>query len=195
MTRRGVVCGLMCLLCLFTATAVLAGEDAGDAKKKEKERAEVRKSVQGALARLYKAQPSAKAAVQNAAGYAVFNNFGMKILLAGSGTGKGLAVDNKTKKQTFMKMVELQAGLGFGVKKFSLVWVFENQSGLDTFVNSGWELGGQASAAAKAGETGAAMQGALAVSPGVWLYQLTDTGLALELTAKGTKYYKDSDLN
>ena len=27
------------------------------------------------------------------------------------------------------------------------------------------------------------------------LYQLTDTGVALELTAKGTKYYKDDDLN
>jgi hypothetical protein len=39
------------------------------------------------------------------------------------------------------------------------------------------------------------MQGALAVSPGIWLYQITDAGLALELTANGTKYYKDSDLN
>jgi len=27
------------------------------------------------------------------------------------------------------------------------------------------------------------------------MYQLTDKGLALELTAKGTNYYKDSDLN
>jgi hypothetical protein len=37
--------------------------------------------------------------------------------------------------------------------------------------------------------------GALSVTPGVWLYQLTDDGLALELTAKGTKYYKDDELN
>jgi len=27
------------------------------------------------------------------------------------------------------------------------------------------------------------------------VYQLTDKGVALELTAKGTKYYKDDDLN
>jgi len=27
------------------------------------------------------------------------------------------------------------------------------------------------------------------------MYQLTDKGLALEITAKGTKYYKDDDLN
>jgi lipid-binding SYLF domain-containing protein len=94
-----------------------------------------------------------------------------------------------------MKMLELQAGLGFGVKKFSLVWVFETTETLGTFINSGWELGGQTSVAAKAGEKGAAFQDAMAVAPGVWLYQLTDKGVALELTAKGTKYSKDDDLN
>ena len=40
-----------------------------------------------------------------------------------------------------------------------------------------------------------AYAGAMSVSPGVWLYQLTDDGLAAELTAKGTKYYKDAELN
>ena len=163
--------------------------------KADKTRQEIRKAAQDTLARLYKAQPSAKAAIEKAAGYAVFNNFGMKIMVAGGGSGKGIAVDNKTMKETFMKMVEVQAGLGFGVKKFSLIWVFETPETLGTFVNSGWELGGQASAGAKAGEKGASLQGALSISPGIWLYQLTNTGLALELTAKGTKYYKDGDLN
>ena len=44
-------------------------------------------------------------------------------------------------------------------------------------------------------ELGSCFQDAIAVAPGVWLYQLTDKGVALELTAKGTKYYKDDDLN
>jgi hypothetical protein len=35
----------------------------------------------------------------------------------------------------------------------------------------------------------------MSIKPGVYLYQITDDGLALELTAKGTKYYKDDDLN
>ena len=39
------------------------------------------------------------------------------------------------------------------------------------------------------------MQGALSVSPGVWIYQLTDKGLAVEATVKGTKYWKDEALN
>ena len=165
------------------------------AKSVDKERAEIRENSQKILDRLYAVQPSARKLVQGAAGYATFANFGTKILVVGGGAGKGLAVNRKTKAETFMKMVELQTGLGFGVKKFSLVFVFANQAALDKFVNSGWEFGGQISAAAQYQGEGAAMQGAVSVSPGVWLYQLTDDGLALELTVKGTKYYKDDDLS
>jgi len=168
---------------------------AADKAEVDKERQEIRQRSSQILSQLYKAEPKAKANIQKAAGYATFSNFGMKILVAGSGTGKGVAVNAKTKKETFMKMFEVQAGLGFGVKKFSLVWVFATPDALKTFIDSGWELGGQGSAAVKAGEKGAAFQDALAVGPGIWLYQLTDKGVALELTAKGTKYYKDDDLN
>jgi lipid-binding SYLF domain-containing protein len=177
--------------------AALAGAmpASGFAATKEEGQAEVRKAAQEALAAVYKAQPAARKAVESAAGYAAFSNFGMKILLAGSGTGKGIAYNNKTKAKTYMKMAELQAGLGFGVKKFQLLWVFENEQALNNFVNSGWEIGAQATASAKTGDKGAAYQGAVSVSPGVWLYQVSGDSLALELTAKGTKYYKDTDLN
>ncbi|MGO4281465.1 Lipid-binding SYLF domain-containing protein [Cupriavidus sp. OV038] len=162
---------------------------------KAEEQAEVRKAAQNALNALYKAQPAARKQVESAAGYAAFSNFGMKILLAGSGKGEGIAVNNKTKSMVYMKMVELQAGLGIGVKKFQMVWVFENDKALNEFINSGWTIGGQATAAAKTGDSGSAFQGAVAVAPGIWVYQITDSGLAVELTAKGTKYYKDEDLN
>ena len=156
---------------------------------------ELRAMERDTLQQLYAAMPGAKQAVSNAAGYAVFSNFGLKILVAGSGSGKGVAVDNKTGNVTYMRMAEVQAGLGMGAKKFKLVWVFETPDKLDEFINKGWTLGGQATAAAKAGDKGAAMQGAVAVAPGVWVYQITEAGLAAELTAKGTKYYKDDGLN
>jgi lipid-binding SYLF domain-containing protein len=133
--------------------------------------------------------------VEGAAGYAVFSNFGMKILIAGGGKGSGLAVDRKTKSETFMNMAEVQAGLGFGIKKFRVVFVFESEKLLQAFINSGWEVGAQATAAAKLADQGTAFAGAISVQPGVWLYQLTDDGLAAELTVKGTKYYKSGDLN
>lgn len=180
---------------LVLATLAGAAPAAFAAKDTEKERAEVRKAGQDALAHLYRVQPSARKAVESSAGYAAFSNFGMKLLVAGSGTGKGVAVNNRTRAVTYMRMAEVQAGLGFGVKKFQLVWVFENDAALQKFIDAGWEVGAQATASAKTGEKGAAYQGAVSVSPGVWLYQLTGDSLALELTAKGTRYYKDGDLN
>jgi lipid-binding SYLF domain-containing protein len=186
---------------VITAVALLAfgslalAPQTSRAASKDEQREVVRKAAAETLERLYKVQPRSRQAIEKAAGYAVFNNFGMKILVAGGGKGEGVAVANKTKQETFMKMVEMQAGLGFGVKKFRLVFVFETQAAFDGFVNSGWELGTQATAAAKYGGQGAWAAGAISISPGIWLYQLTDDGLALELTAKGTKYYKDDQLN
>ena len=165
------------------------------AKEKQTARADIQKMTNETLQRLYKAQPGAKKAVDSSAGYAVFSNFGLKIFVAGSGKGSGMAVDKKSGKITYMKMLEVQAGLGLGVKKFRMVWVFEKAADFNKFVNAGWEVGGQTSAAAKTGDKGAALAGAVSVSPGVWLYQLTDEGVAVELTAKGTKYYKADDLN
>ncbi len=161
----------------------------------DQERASVRDAANATLEKLYATQADAKQVVEGAAGYAVFSNFGMKILVAGGGTGQGIAVNNKTKAETFMKMAEVQAGLGFGIKSYNLVWVFQTQEGLSQFVNSGWEFGGQATAAAQLDNTGGAVQGAVSIAPGVWLYQMTKNGLALELTVKSTKYYKDTDLN
>lgn len=180
---------------LALAATVLCLSLPGWAASKEERQAEVRKTAEQTLERLYKIQPRAKAAIEKSAGYAVFSNFGMKLLAAGGGTGSGVAVERTSKREIFMKMVEIQAGLGFGVKKFQLVWIFESQKAFDDFVRSGWEIGAQANATAMRGDTGAFASGAVSVSPGVWLYQLAGDGLALELTAKGTKYYRDDTLN
>ena len=179
----------------MTLAAILLMAAPSFAKTKEQKQADVRKNASETLARLYRSRPSAKAAIKGAAGYAAFSNFGMKILLAGGGKGQGIAFDNRTQKVTYMKMLEVQAGLGMGVKKFRTIFVFETKDAMDHFVNNGWEFGGQATAAAKSNDNGGSYQGAVQVMPGVWMYQLTDKGLALELTGKGTKYYKDDDLN
>ncbi len=146
---------------LFAGLALVGTANASLFKKEgtpDEQRAEIRKVRDQSLAELYKVQPSARGHVEQAAGYAVFSNF--------------------------------------GVKNFRLIWVFEKKVDLDRFVNSGWEIGAQTTASAKvAGQGASVFAGAVSVMPGVWLYQLTDDGLALELTAKGTKYYRDDELN
>jgi lipid-binding SYLF domain-containing protein len=149
-------------LILLSALTVLA-------KSKQEKQAEARKKADATLQRLYKAKPSAQAAVKSAAGYAVFNSGGAKILVAGAGRGSGIAVDKASKQVTYMKMREIQAGLGMGVKKFSTIFVFETKDALNKFINSGWEFGGQSTAAAKTGDSGGSLQGAVSVSPGVWM--------------------------
>ena len=65
---------------------------------------------------------------------------------------------------------------------------------LNRFVDKGWAFGAQADAAAKASEKGAAVGGEITVD-NITIYQLTESGLALQATIKGTKYWKDDELN
>jgi lipid-binding SYLF domain-containing protein len=94
-----------------------------------------------------------------------------------------------------MKMLGLQAGLGFGVAKTRLIFVFESASALQTFINQGWELGATGSLSAAADTQGGMLNGSFSVSPGVFVFQITDTGLAAQITASGTKFFKDDALN
>ena len=165
------------------------------AASKEEKKAEIRKAVKQTLQDLYKLQPSAQSAIQKSAGYAVFKNFGTNVLVVSTASGSGIAVNSKTKQETFMKMLSAGAGLGIGVKDFRAIFVFGTKKAFDQFLNSGWSGSGQADAAAKAGQSGGAYSGAAEVSPDVWVYQITKNGLALQLTLQGTKYYKDDDLN
>ena len=94
-----------------------------------------------------------------------------------------------------MKMMEVQAGLGIGIKKFGLVFIFQDRQALDSFISSGWEASAQTSAEAISSGKGVALKGAIMVSPGVWVYQVAEDGLALDATIKGTKYFRNDDLN
>ena len=61
---------------------------------------------------------------------------------------------------------------------------------------SGWELGAQATLTAQINGRGAqGFAGAMSVTPGVWLYQLNEEGLAVDFTAGGTKYFRGNELN
>lgn len=161
----------------------------------EEKREKTRKMATETLQELYKHKPSAESAIQNAAGYAVFNNMGANLLLVSTARGAGIAVNSKTKEETFMKMVSAGAGLGLGVKDYRVVFVFENEDALNRFINKGWSGSAQADAAAKAGDAGGAYSGAVEMEPGLWVYQITKDGLALQITLQETKYSKDKDLN
>ncbi len=161
----------------------------------EEQRNDIRKMRKDTLAQLYKVHPAARASIQKAAGYAVFSNVGINLIFLSAAGGSGVAHDNRSGKDIYMKMVSGGLGIGLGVKDFRGVFVFSNHKAFKQFIESGWEASAQADAAAKSGEKGGAAAGAITVAPGVDLYQLTENGLAFQATIQGTKYYKNDDLN
>ncbi len=182
-----------CLTIIMVAVIGLSGCASSGATVGE-QRAAVQQMQNEVLSELYAQKPSTRGQIREAAGYGVFNNANVNLILASFGGGYGLVTNNQTGQQTYMKMAEVGVGLGAGVKDFRLVFVFHNQDTLTRFVEQGWAFGGQADAAAKAGDKGAAAGGEITVD-NMTIYQLTESGLALQATVKGTKYWKDDALN
>jgi lipid-binding SYLF domain-containing protein len=178
------------------AMALVSASVSMASDKNEQKRQKIRQMSQQTLQELYKLQPSSKELIAKSAGYATFGSTGTNILLLSTASGAGMAVNSKTKQDTFMKMVSVGGGLGLGVKKYRIIFAFENEKTFNEFLNSGWQGSAQADAAAKASANkGGAYSGATEINPGVWVYQITEKGLALQATLQGTKYYKDDDLN
>ena len=166
----------------------------GDA---DTQRTEIREMRDKVLEELYQLHPDAKAKLKHAAGYAVFSNVGINLVLASFAGGHGVVVSSGPfkDKETFMKMGSAGIGLGLGVKDFRAVFIFHDKDKLTDFIEKGWDFSGQADAAAKSDSKGAALAGAETIIPGVEIYQITKNGLALQATLQGTKYWKDKDLN
>ena len=146
------------------------------------------------LSDLYKVKPDVRSQIARALGYAVFSNVNINIILASFGGGHGVVKNNRTGKHTFMKMGEVGLGFGAGVKDLRAVFVFHNSNTMKRFIDHGWAFGAQADAAAKASDKGAAVAGEI-TADNITIYQLTESGLALQATVKGTKYWKDDSLN
>lgn len=186
---------ILTAVCLaLPAAAGLFGPKGDDVEEK---RAKVRKDRDEILAKLYKEKPEAKDKIKNAAGYGTFNNKNMNLFLLSTGHGYGVVID-KTGKETFMAMGSLGGGVGLGAKDLSVVFIFKTAEVMNKFVETGWQFGGEASATAKAGDkgTGAAKEGAVDAGANLFeIYQMTDTGVTLQATVAGTKYWKDKKLN
>ena len=173
---------------------VLSGCATTGATTADQKRQAILSMKQEVLSDLYKAHPGARSKIAKAPGYAVFSNANINVVLASFSGGEGVVKNNATGKHTFMRMGEVGIGFGLGVKDFRAVFVFHDHDTMQNFIANGWEVGAHADAAAKAGEKGGAVGGEILLD-GVSIYQLTESGLALQATVKGTKYWRTSELN
>ncbi len=179
---------------LITALIFACVSCATTGKAPAEQRQIIRSMASEVLSDLYAMKSSARAEVASAPGYAVFSSANVNVILASFAGGQGVVRNNRTGEHTYMNMGEVGIGLGAGIKDYRLVFVFHSAETMNDFVENGWSFGGQADAAAKAGDKGAAVGGEAVVN-GATVYQLTESGLALQATLKGTKYWRDADLN
>lgn len=146
-----------------------------------------------ALQELYEKRPETKKMIKNAPGYAVFSDVNVNLIFVSAAAGHGVAINEKGKK-TYMKMAQVGIGLGLGVKDFRAIFIFENEYAFNKFITKGWEFEAQADAAAKADEKGKAVSGAASFQD-FKIYKITKSGVSLQATIAGTKYWKNAELN
>ncbi len=161
----------------------------------DKERKELQEARNAALGKLYAEKPATRNELKSSKGYAVFSNIGINLFIVSTERGGGILRDNRNGKDTYMKMFSAGGGLGMGIKDFSLIFVFHTVKAMEEFQRSGWDFSAQADASAESGDKGAGTEAAATVIPGTTIYQLTEAGLALQATLKGTKFWADEDLN
>jgi len=161
----------------------------------EEKRSYVQQMKNDTLADLYVEKPYAKELIQQSAGYAVFSNFNTQLLVVGTGNGYGVAVDNATGDNIYMRMAEGGVGLGVALKNFREVIVFNNKAVFNEFVTEGWSYGAQGDAAAKYKDDGGATSAEVPLDSDVVVFQMTKDGIALRANLSAAKFWRDDDLN
>jgi lipid-binding SYLF domain-containing protein len=190
---------LLGLTALLVPLALLSGgcraAKGAEGATPDDQRSTIQSEAQKTLQELYTSKPETKDKVAKAAGYAYFSNMNVNVLLLSSENGYGVVHDNKTGKDTYMKMAGAGVGVGMGVKDYRAILVFTDPQLMKNFVEKGMDFGGSADAAAKTNKEGGSSQAGGSAVPGLEVYQFTKAGLALQATVQGTKYWRDDKLN
>jgi lipid-binding SYLF domain-containing protein len=182
------------LVTLLTLSIVIAGCSPGKELTTPEKKDTINKMADETLQRLYAEKESTRDEIKNAAGYACFSNAKVTIILASGGGGYGVVVDNETGKKTYMQMGSGGIGVGLGAKDYRQVMIFNTPDAMNKFILSGWVFGGQADVAAQANDKGGAASAEGAIGQ-VKIYSLTESGLAVQASATGTKYSQYDELN
>ena len=159
------------------------------AEEKEAERKARLKIAADGLEKLYKLQPEARQAVEKAAGYAVFDVSAIYAILFVGQKGKGVLFDNATKKTTYMLSNRAGTGPGVGKQRVYQIFVFKSKSAMDQFVLTGG-TGADVSASVSTGKDGSVRS----FNPSIDIYQVPESGMALQASWGGTVYSVDSQL-
>ena len=198
---------------LAVVIAVPASAKLFDKKSDDEKREKIEAEHAEIIKKIIDKKPEVKQLIERSPGYATFNALNVNVLLASTVRGKGYLVDNKTKKETYMKVMSIGGGVGAGIKDLQALFIFNDYETLKQFRDKGWQFGAQADASLKSDEKGAAVgegasvgtKGDTAVTSGtsevtgarpkIDIYRITKAGISLQATIAGTKFSKMDKLN
>jgi len=151
---------------------------------KERKHAYFDKLEQETLARLTKEEPKAKKELEESVGYLVAEQDVVKIPTIGWATGAGVVLEKATDKRSYLRIPEIQFGMGWGGRVEKIVMIFQDIDKLHDIADGKWYAGASAEAAAKAGDVGAAGSGGTSdlLKKGYTSYVLTDAGISATAT-------------
>jgi lipid-binding SYLF domain-containing protein len=172
------------------ASPAAAEQENWQSLKLESKRMKIDEMAQQALNTLFATQSRAEDLFEMSYGWAVFDNLKLAFFVSGGG-GNGVAKVRVSGEKTYMKMGTGGIGVGLGANKYQVVFLFQDRTTFENFVENGWQ--------ADAGATAAAGRNAADAKTnfvnGLAIYQMTEAGLMAHADIAGTKYWKNKKLN
>jgi lipid-binding SYLF domain-containing protein len=158
--------------------------------EKEAARKERLKIAADGLEKLYKLTPEARAAVEKAAGYAVFDVTSIYAIFFVGQRGQGALFDNETKQLFYMSSLRAGTGPGIGKQRVYQVFIFKSKGAMEQFMAAGG-TGADVTASVSTGTGG----GVRSFNPSIDIYQIPESGAALQASWGGTVYSVDRKLD
>ena len=178
------------IVLILPTTSSLSAEESWKSLKRESKRMKIDETAQETLNTLFASSPKAENLYEISYGWAVFDNLKLAFGFSGGG-GNGVAKVRESGEKTYMQMGTAGIGIGLGINKYQVVFLFQDSRTFRNFVETGWQA--DATASAVAGQTGA--EAKTDFSNGLAIYQITDTGLMAHADIASTKYWKNNKLN
>jgi lipid-binding SYLF domain-containing protein len=190
--KKTVTCiaAIAAIAIILPTISALSAEESWKSLKRESKRMKIDETAQEALNTLFASNPKAENLYQMSYGWAVFDNLKLAFGFSGGG-GNGVAKARESGEKAYMQMGTAGIGVGLGINKYQVVFLFQDSRTFQNFVENGWQA--DATASAVAGQTGA--EAKTDFSNGIAVYQITDKGLMALADIAGTKYWKNKKLN
>lgn len=153
-------------------------------------RREIDAGAESTLSKVISTSPGAKQLFERSYGYAVFDSRKASFLIT-TGSGVGVAIRKSDGQKTYMHVASAGVNVGAGLQFYQGLFLFENQTAFNSFINKGWQA--DATAGATLGK--ASVEAQAKFTNGMAYYQISETGVMLDADITGTKYWKSKELN